>query len=115
MDPQPVAIGDDLGRAEFLDRVRDARAHALLAGVEIKQRLERSFLRDGHVRFEFYFAHVPTAGDSGRRTLRAVPDGVLNSVRARIMSGVAHLVERHRLDFGRLTAEIAAEFGLKGP
>jgi hypothetical protein len=38
-----------------------------------------------------------------------VPDSVLNSARARIMSGVGHLVERRGLDLGRVTADIGAE------
>jgi hypothetical protein len=38
-----------------------------------------------------------------------VPDGALNSARARIMSGVAYLVERQTPYLARVTAEIAAE------
>ena len=68
------------------------------------QRLERSLLRDGHMRFEFYAAHVPTAGI---RT--GILDGVLYSARARIMSGVGHLVEHRRLGVRRLSAGIGVE------
>jgi hypothetical protein len=44
-----------------------------------------------------------------QKMLNGAPDGVLNSARARIMSGVGHLVEHRRLDFRPVTADIGAE------